>query len=83
MKILLVIPFECYESFLQSAPNRAYEYKDCLTNGVITEDPRCGKAVEIFCDQEQARSLLALALLVCPAAVPYIDESIRLVRTAP
>ena len=81
MKILVVIPHECYASFLQACPAKAYEFKQSLINAVIINDPVYGKAAEIYAEEEHARALLALARTVCPAAVPYIDESIRLART--
>ena len=81
-KILVVIPHECYQTFLQACPSKAYEFKQSLVNGIIVnDDPVHGRAVEIYATEEHAKALLALARMVCPAAVPYIDESIRLDRT--
>ena len=80
MKILLVIPLNCYEDLVRAYTNKAGQYGRPLRQGVIIDDPQHGKAVEILCDEDLAQRVLTLARMICPDAASYIDQSIQIGR---
>jgi hypothetical protein len=79
VEILVVIPTDVYDRFVRVCPPNSGQY-NALKNGVIIDDRRYGKAVEILCAPAYARVLLGLARTIYPDAVPYIEESIKLDR---
>ena len=79
VQILVLIPTDVYDGFVRVCPQNSGQYK-ALKNGVIIDDWRYGKAVEILCAPTYARVLLGLARTIYPDAVPYIEESIKLDR---
>ena len=79
LKILVVIPGDVYDGFVNACPVTSGQY-NTLKNGVVINDPQYGKAIEILCEPVYARVLLGLAKAIYPDAVPYIEQSIRLAR---
>ena len=79
MKILVDIPMDEYNNFLQKCEATRPEY-ELLKNGVITRDHAKRAAVEILCAVEDANMILDLARAVYPSAVPHVQESINLAR---
>lgn len=79
MKILIDIPMDDYNNFLQRCDATRPEY-EMLRNGMITRDREKRPAVEILCDLEDAKMILDLAGEVYPHAVPHVQESINLAR---
>ena len=79
LKILVIIPGDVYDGFLDTCPVTSGQYQT-LKNGVVINDPQYGKAIEILCEPIYARVLLGLARAIYPDAAPYIEESIRLAR---
>ena len=79
MKILIHIPMEDYNKFVQRCDASRREY-ETLKNGVIKRDGKKRVSVEILCNVEDAKMLLQLATQICPLAAPYINESISLAR---
>ena len=79
MKILIDIPMDDYNNFLQRCDATRPEY-EMLRNGIMTRDREKRPAVEILCDLEDAKMILHLAGEIYPHAVPRIQESINLAR---
>lgn len=79
MKILVDIPMDDYNNFLQRCDAGRPEY-EMLKNGIITQDRDKRPAVEILCDVEDARMILELATEIYPHAVAHVEESINLAR---
>jgi hypothetical protein len=79
MKILVDIPMDEYNNFLQKCDATRPEY-EMLKNGIITQDQKKGRAVEILCEVEDAKRILDLASEIYPHAVPHVQESISLAR---
>jgi hypothetical protein len=79
MKILVDIPMDDYNMFLQKCEATRPEY-ELLKNGIITKDREKRDAVEILCDVEDAKMILDLASQICPHAAPHVQESISLAR---
>lgn len=79
LKILVIIPGDVYDGFLDTCPVTSGQYQT-LKNGVVINDPQYGKAIEILCEPIYAQVLLGLARAIYPDAAPYIEESIRLAR---
>lgn len=72
MKVLLTIPVAVYYQLLSLCGLSSLEYA-ILKNGVVRgiEDDN-EKAVNIFCDSDRAKTLLAWATQVDPAAASQI-----------
>jgi hypothetical protein len=79
MKILVDIPMDDYNNFLQRCDANRPEY-EMLKNGIITQDREKRPAVEILCEVEDARMILELASEIYPHAVAHVEESINLAR---
>jgi hypothetical protein len=79
MKILVDIPMDDYNNFLQRCDASRPEY-EMLKNGIITKDREKRPAVEILCELEDARMILELASEVYPHAMRHVEESISLAR---
>ena len=79
MKILLDIPLEDYNDFLEKCESTRPEY-EMLRNGIITQDRRQRPAVEILCDVTDAEMILQLALEICPYLAPHVQERIAFSR---
>ena len=79
MKILIDIPMDDYNNFLQRCDAARPEY-EMLKNGIITQDREKRRAVEILCAVEDAKMILDLASEIYPHAVPHVQESISLAR---
>jgi hypothetical protein len=79
MKILVDIPMDDYNSFLQRCDASRPEY-EMLKNGIITQDREKRPAVEILCDVKDATMILELASEIYPHAVAHVQESINLAR---
>ena len=79
MRILVDIPMDDYNNFLQRCDATRPEY-EMLKNGVITHDRKKRPAVEILCEVKDAELILDLATAIYPDAVPHVQESISLAR---
>jgi hypothetical protein len=79
MKILIHIPMDDYNNFVQRCDASRPEY-ETLKNGVINRDGNERVAVEILCAVEDAKMLLQLAAQIYPLAAPHVEESISLAR---
>jgi hypothetical protein len=79
MKILVDIPMDDYNNFLQRCDASRPEY-ETLKNGIITQDREKRPAVEILCDVEDAKMILDLASEIYPHAVAHVRECISLAR---
>ena len=78
MKILVDIPIEAYNNFVQRCDASRPEY-EILKNGMIIR-ARNEAGVEILCAIEDAQSLLDLANDIYPQAAPHVERSISLAR---
>lgn len=68
MKVLVTIPVAVYHQLLSLCEMSSQEYA-ILKNGVVRGiDDNDEKAVNIFCDSDSAKKLLAWAAQVDPAA---------------
>ena len=79
MKILVDIPMDEYNNFLQRCDATRPEY-EMLKNGIITKDREKRPAVEILCEVEDAKLILDLASEVYPHVARHVEESISLAR---
>ena len=79
MKILMHIPMEDYENFVQRCDSSRPEY-ETLKNGVIKREGKKRVAVEILCTVEDAKMLLQLASQIYPLAAQHVIESISLAQ---
>lgn len=79
MKILVDIPIDDYNNFVQRCDATRPEY-EMLKNGIITQDREKRPAVEILCEVEDAKMILDLASEIYPHAVRHVQESISLAR---
>ena len=79
MKILVDIPMDDYNNFVQRCDATRPEY-EMLKTGLITRDREKRPAVEILCEVEDAKMILDLASEIYPHAVPHVQESISLAR---
>jgi hypothetical protein len=72
------MPVEIYDGLLSKCAALSREYV-ILRNGVVRRDVggATGTTVEILCEPPRARFLRDFASLVYPAAVPYIEQSIK------
>jgi hypothetical protein len=78
MKILIEMPIASYQGFLGRCLLTSREYailKNAIINHVPT-DAREGNLVEIFCDVEDGKLLLDLAIRVFPLAVGDIEKAL-------
>ena len=72
MKVLVTIPVAAYHQLLSLCELSSLEYA-ILKNGVVRGiDDDDEKAVDIFCDADRAKTLLAWATQVDPAAASQI-----------
>jgi hypothetical protein len=79
MKILINIPMDDYNNFLQHCDATRPEY-ELLKNGAITRDRQQRRGVEILCEVDDAKGILELANAIYPDVVPHVQESISLAR---
>ena len=79
MKILLHIPMEDYENFVQRCDSSRTEY-ETLKNGVIKREGKKRVAVEILCTVEDAKMLHQLASQIYPVAAQHVMKSISLAQ---
>ena len=83
MKILIDISLEHYDRLLSQFTQESRIYA-ILKNGLVIhhfEGSNDFRTVEILCEKFHARMILSAAEIVCPEAVPEIEEAIRLSRT--
>ena len=79
MKILIHIPIEDYENFVQRCDSSRPEY-ETLKNGVIKREDKKRVAVEILCTVEDAKTLLQLASQIYPLAAQHVMKSSSLAQ---
>jgi hypothetical protein len=78
VKILIEIFTVQYDRLLRVIPTSSPVYS-ILKNGVVVDHskPRIPrKTVEILCEVEEARELLAVAKQLCPEAAPQIEDGL-------
>ena len=78
MEVLISIPVEDYDLFTAELPITSREYT-VMKNSIVAQDPTADAdrwIVQILCDEDEARSLLALAERVYPAVVPYLRTAL-------
>jgi len=76
--MIIEIPVDHYDRFLALCDPASHEY-EILKDGFIAhrpKDSRYERIVEISCEMQDARLLLALASKICPVAVPAIVKAI-------
>jgi len=76
MNIVLSIPIEHYDPFLNKTNTNSREYI-LLRNGIIKRDENI---IEIPCEMETAKQLLEFARMLHPEVAPSIEKSIRYFR---
>jgi hypothetical protein len=76
MKIVLSIPIEQYDPFLNKTKTNSREYI-LLRNSIIKRDQQ---VVEVPCEMETAKQLLEFARMLHPEAAASIEESIRILQ---
>jgi hypothetical protein len=78
VEILIEIATVQYDRLLTLIPPDAPVYST-LKNGVILDRSKPSiprKTVEILCEVEEARELLAVAKQLCPEAAPQIEDGL-------
>ena len=83
MKIVIEIATVQYDRLLSLVPADAPAYS-LLKNGVVVDHSKPSiprKTVEILCEIEEARQLLAVAKQLCPEAAPQIEDGLVNPRT--
>jgi hypothetical protein len=76
--VLINIPVEHYDLFTAELPITSREYT-VMKNSIVAQDPTADadrRVVQILCDEEEARSLLAIDERVYPAVVPYLRTAL-------
>ena len=82
MEVLIEMPLERYDTFVNKCHPLFREYH-LLTNASFIrrrKDDHFERAMQIFCDLDQARRLRDLAIQIYPAAVPDIEKAISAPR---
>jgi len=78
MKALIEMSREHYDLFAAELDITSREYS-ILKNNIASGGPETGRdrrTIEILCDEEEARLLLAAAKRLCPAAAPAIESAV-------
>jgi hypothetical protein len=79
MKVLIELPIEHYDRFLQKCDERACPEFAILKDGIFNRRPngdRFLRTMQIRCEMAQAKRLLDLAVKLCPDAVPEIERAL-------
>lgn len=83
MKVLIEMPLEHYDRFLEKCDEKWCPEFAILKHGTFNRRPngdRFLRTMQIHCEMAQAKRLLDLAAKLCPDAVPEIEKSIGVPR---
>lgn len=78
MKVLINMPVEHYDLFTAELPINSREYT-VMKNSIVARHPTSDpdrRVVQILCDEDEARGLLAAAERVYPAVVPSLRAAL-------
>lgn len=76
--VLISIPVEDYDLFTAELPITSREYT-VMKNSIVAQDPTADldrRFVQILCDEDEARSLLAISERVYPAIVSCLRAAL-------
>jgi hypothetical protein len=75
LHVIIEMPLPVYDGFIDHCDQSSREYA-ILKNGVIVQEDRSERILEIRCDAAEANKLLLFASKVYPEAVQYIARAI-------
>ena len=79
MQVVIEIPLEKYDRFLEKCHERSYPEFVLLREATFNRRPngdRFLRTMQIHCEMAQAKGLLKLAAKLCPDAIPEIERAI-------
>jgi hypothetical protein len=82
MNVIIEMPLDLYDRFWKQCELMGREYA-ILKNGLIVRRPKGDhyeRIIEIFCEVEDAKNLLAVAANICPDAAPPIEKALAAPR---